>query len=274
MVRPRSAVPQRHRARFGGVPSALGPRGGGDPIDTQNPYRLGSLGDLIGLLLDGWQVEHLHYADTCSLEGADGRPAAFALLVRGDAREHLYIVDDGRALSHRSLIAMFREHPHVWKRRSTGLSEMVDIPSTPPQAAEEWGAVPEPFPDALDLSPGTLRGVVPVNQTQSVDQVTISITCLERFEHGARIHYLCHAPDARSRGEMGALDVIAVDDTGRLYRVAPGERTQRGNRITGTLAVAPCVPPGTRQVTVTIGTLGHDAGDALPGPWVFPIPLE
>lgn len=227
------------------------------------------------LVLDGWQVEALHYADTCLLEGAAGGPAAFVVLVRADAREHIYIADDGRALSHRSLIGMFREHPHVWKRRSTGLGELSgEVPSTAPQLAEEWGSVPEPFPEALDLSPGTLRGVVPVNQTQSVDDVTISITCLERFEHGARVHYLCHAPDARAREELGAIDVIAVDDSGRLYRVAPAERIQRGNRITGSLAVAPCVPAGTRQVTITIGTLGHHTGGSVPGPWVFPIPLE
>lgn len=228
------------------------------------------------MLVDGWQVEHLHYADRCSLDGADGCPAAFIVLVRADTREHIYIVDDGRAYSHRSLIALFREHPHVWKRRSSGLHEMAaTVPPGPPREAKEWGEIPEPFPDALDMSPGSLRGVVPVNQTQSVDDTTIALTSLERFERGARAHYLCHAPEARIREELGALDVIAVDDSGRLYRVEPCARVQRGNRITGALALAPALPADTRQVTITIGTLGHDgSGDSLPGPWVFPIALE
>jgi len=245
-------------------------------IEPLSPYRLGSLADLVGLILDGWQVEHLHYADACELEGARGGPAAFVVLARGDGREHLYIVEDGRSMSHRSLIAQFREHPHVWKRRSTGMHELAaTVPATPPRAPEEWGTVPESFPHTLDLSPAALRGVCAVNQTQSVDDVTITITSLERFEQGARLHYLCHAPVARAREELGALDVIAVDDAGRLYRVAPAGRTQRGNRIVGTLALAPAIPAATRALTVTIGTLGHDgSGAALPGPWVFPIPLE
>jgi hypothetical protein len=247
-----------------------------DAIEPPSPYRLGSLADLVGLILDGWQVEHLHYADACRLEGARGGPAAFVVLARGDGREHIYIVEDGRAMSHRSLVAQFRDHPHIWKRRSTGMHELAaTVPAAPPMAPEEWGEVPDAFPDSLDLSPAALRGVLAVNQTQSVDDVTVTITSLERFEQGARLHYLCHAPMARAREELGALDVIAVDDIGRLYRVAPCGRTQRGNRIVGTLAVAPGIPASARALTVTIGTLGHDgSGAALPGPWVFPIPLE
>ncbi len=248
------------------------------PISSQSPYRLGSLGDVVHLLVEGWQVERLHYADTCSYEGADGCPAAFISLTRADARESLYVVDDGRAYSHRSLVALFREHPHVWKRRTTGSGAeeaAASVPPGPPQAAGEWGEVPRPFPEALDFSPAALRGVVPVNQTQSIDDTTIALTCIERFERGARAHYLCHAPEARAREALGAIDVIAVDDQGRLYEVAPWGRTQRGNRITGSLALAPAVPAGSRRLTITIGTLGHDGpGDSLPGPWVFPIPLD
>jgi hypothetical protein len=233
---------------------------------------------VVHLLVEGWQVERLHYADTCEYEGADGCPAAFVTLTRADAREALFVVDDGRAYSHRSLVALFREHPHVWKRRSSSSGPVpleAEVPSAPPRVAAEWGEVPQPFPDALDLSPGTLRGVVPVNQTQSVDDTTIAITCVERFAHGARAHYLCHSPQARTREALGAIDVIAVDDRGRLYEVAPWGRTQKGNRITGSLAIAPAIPMDTRQVTITIGTLGHDgAGGALPGPWVFPIALD
>ena len=220
----------------------------------------------------------MEYADRCRLEAADGAPAAFMVLARPDGRQHLYVVDDGRAFSHRALIALFREHPHVWKRRSSGMPELAAaaaVPAGAPMEPEEWGEVPDAFPDGLDLSPASLRGVVAVNQTQSVDDVTITITSLERYEGGARVHYLCHAPAARDREELGALDVIAVDDRGHLYRVAPAGRVQRGTRIVGTLALAPCIPQAARTVTVTIGTLGHDgSGAELPGPWVFPITLE
>lgn len=273
-MRPRPTGIRHRGARY--HPDAPSPTESERAIDPESPYRLGSLADLVGLLLDGWQVAHLHYADACHLEGARGGPAAFVVLSRADGLEHLYIVDDGRALSHRSLVAQFREHPHVWKRRSTGIHELAaTVPAAPPLAAEEWGEVPPAFPDGLDLSPASLRGVCVVNQTQSVDDVTITITSLERFDQGARVHYLCHAPAQKARAELGALDVIAVDDGGRLYRVAPAGRTQRGNRIVGTLAMAPAIPADVRAVTVTIGTLGHDgSGAELPGPWVFPITLE
>jgi hypothetical protein len=218
----------------------------------------------------------MHYADRCDLDGARGGPAAFFALCRSDQSRHLFLVDDGRALSHRSLLALFREHPHVWKHRSArSIGETSAVPEAPPRAPEEWGTVEEPFPASLDLSPTTLRGVVCVNQTQSIDGVTLAVTSLERFAGGARAHYLCHAPGRRFREEAGALDAIAVDDGGRMYRVAALERRQRGIRIEGSLALGPAVPADARMVTITIGTLGPDAGgEGLPGPWVFPIPLD
>src|SRR5688572_31607127 len=79
-------------------------------------YKLGSLGDLVELLIDGWQIEHLHYADRCG-QASGGSPAgAFIELTRPDqGRYGLYIQDDGRAFSHRALVALFRESPHIWK---------------------------------------------------------------------------------------------------------------------------------------------------------------
>jgi len=244
-------------------------------IEHIDPYRLGSLGDLIELLLAGWQIEHLHYADRCGLEGGEDVPGAFFGLTRSDQHEHMYLVDDGRSMSHRALLGLFRDHPHVWKHRNGRQIEHLTVPEAPPRPPEQWGDVPESFPAGIALCPTTLRGVVCVNQTQSIDGVTLALTSLERYEGGARAHYLCHAPERRFRDEAGALDAIAVDDQGRMYRVAPLERRQRGFRIEGSLVLAPAVPHDARTLTLTIGTLGPGADDrGVPGPWVFPIPLD
>ncbi len=239
-----------------------------------NPYRLAGLADLVGLLLDGWQVSRLHYADRCSLEGARDGAAAFVGLSRGDERDHLFLVDDGRTLSHRAVIRQFRDHPTVWKRTVAGPEELMGtIPEAPPQPAHEWGAVPEPFPDALELSPGNLRAVQPVQQVQCASGVSIALTCLERFTDGARLHFVCHAPHAAAWAEMTLGDVVAVDEDARMYRVAVGALTQHGTRFSGTLYVAPPPSAGTRHLTVTVGAFGRDA-DRVLGPWVFPIVIE
>jgi hypothetical protein len=233
-------------------------------------FELASLGDLMELLLDGWRIDRLHYADR---SGAAGPPAAYVDLVRGASeRRGVYVPDDGRALSHRALVALFRDAPGIWKHRSAD--------SIPPAegggiAPEEWGTVPEPFPEALAFGPSTLRGVVPVGQVQSVAGLDIALTALERHDEGARLRFMCRASDAATRRRMAVLDVIAVDDAGRLYRVACTERAPGGNRLEGAFALAPAIPESVALLTVTIGTVGDEggAGPSVPGPWVFPIPL-
>jgi hypothetical protein len=240
-------------------------------LDDQH-FRLGSLGDLMELLAEGWRIEKMQYADRSE---PSGPPAAYFSLVRGGSEVRgVFVPDDGRALSHHALVEMFRDHPAVWKHRSFAT---VDPPGTdPPEAPpEEWGEVPEPFPDAVVLVPATLREVVPVSQAQSAGGLDIALVALERHDGGARIGYLCHASDARTRGEMQMLDVIAVDDGGRRYRVAASDSRPEGNRLQGSLVVAPAIPEGVRRLTVTIGTV-RDDGDGprlTSGPWVFPIPL-
>ena len=119
-------------------------------------FELASLGDLVELLIEGWRIDRLHYADR---SGAAGPPAAFLDLVRGPGeRRGVYVPDDGRALSHRALVALFREAPGIWKHRSPDAIPLAEDAATSP---EEWGAVPEPFPEALAFGPATLRGVVP-----------------------------------------------------------------------------------------------------------------
>jgi hypothetical protein len=235
-------------------------------------FELASLGDLMELLLDGWRIDRLHYADR---SGAAGPPAAYVDLVRG-AGEHrgVYVPDDGRALSHRALVALFRETPGIWKHRSPDSIPPPEVGAgaTPP---EEWGAVPEPFPQALVFGPATLRGVVPVGQVQSVAGLDIALTALERHDDGARLRFMCRASDAATRRRMSVLDVIAVDDSARLYRVACTESVPVGNRLEGAFALAPAIPETVALLTVTIGTVGDEAGPdrSVPGPWVFPIPL-
>jgi hypothetical protein len=234
------------------------------------------LTDLVGLLLDGWQIAHLRYADHCDVPGGPVAPAAFIGLERSDSQAWIVIIDDGRSLSHRSLIMLFGDHPNVWKHRSGAhIDRAMPAPDTPPLPAEQWGAVPDAFSGDLDLSPAGLRGVVCVNQSQAIDGVTVAITSLERFADGARAHYLCHAPGRRFREQAGALDAIAVDDAARMYRVASRTRRQQGNRIEGSLVLVPAVPHDARTLTITIGNLGPGSdGEPQPGPWVFPIGLE
>jgi hypothetical protein len=234
-------------------------------------FELAGLGDLMELLVDGWRVEHMHYADRCP---GSGPPAAFFDLSRGAGeRRSVYVPDDGRAYSHRALVALFRESPHIWKHRVAGTIADLDAPDAP--LLEDWGTVPEPFPEALSFGPGSLRDVVPVNQVQSVDGLDIALVALERHDDGARLRYMCHASGARTRREMRVLDVIAVDDGARRYRVAPIDSRPEGNRLQGAFVLAPAIPQSARRLTLTIGTLREEGGDQEPlsGPWVFPIPL-
>ncbi|CAN0459869.1 unnamed protein product, partial [Phaeothamnion confervicola] len=134
----------------------------------------------------------------------------------------------------------------------------------------------EPFPDALAFAPRSLIGVVAVNQTQSIGGLDIALVALERHEDGARLQYMCQASDARTRAEMCLLDVIAVDDAGRRYRVACLQNPPAGNRLDGALVIAPAIPADARRLTVTVGTV-WDPGEGnvqTSGPWVFPIPLS
>lgn len=235
-------------------------------------FELASLGDLMELLLDGWRIDRLHYADRSA---ASGPPAAFLDLVRGAGeRRGVYIPDDGRALSHRALVSMFREAPSIWKHRS---ADAIPSPEAgDPTPAEEWGAVPEPFPEALAFGPATLRAVVPVNQIQSVEGLDIALTALERYEDGARLRFMCRASGAQTRRRMSVMDVIAVDDLARLYRVACAETRPMGNRLEGAFALAPAIPGDVAMLTVTVGTMGEEGvpASSAPGPWVFPIRLS
>ena len=234
-------------------------------------FELASLGDLVELLVDGWRIARLHYADR---SGAAGPPAAFLDMVRGPGeRRGVYVPDDGRALSHRAFVALFREAPGIWKHRSPdAIPPPDDAAATAP---EDWGVVPEPFPEALAFGPATLRAVVPVGQVQSVAGLDIALTSLERHDQGARLRFMCRASDAATRRRMSVLDVIAVDDSARLYRVACAETAPEGNRLEGSFALAPAIPEGVARLTVTIGTVGDEGGSerSVPGPWVFPIPL-
>lgn len=236
----------------------------------QERFELASLGDLMELLVEGWRIARMHYADRSE---ASGPPAAFFELTRRGERRGVYVPDDGRALSHRALVSLFRESPHIWKHRSPDTIAPSAGDEPPPR--DGWGEVPEPFPQALAFSPATLREVVPVNQVQSVEGLAIALTALERHDAGARLRYMCHASDDAGSRDMGVLDVIAVDDAGRLYRVAPVESRAEGNRLEGAFAVAPAIPQEVGRLTVTIGTV-IDAGagpERVSGPWVFPIPL-
>lgn len=239
-------------------------------------YELAGIGDLVQMLIEGWQVSHMYYADRCDPLGPEGVAGAFIDLRRsGDERAGLCIPADGRTFSHESLVALFREQDGIWKHRSPESFPEIDIPSAPPQQADEWGEPVTPFPEGLVLTPSTLRGVLPVNQMQTVDDLTIAITCLERFADGARARYIAQAAGHRSRAHLKVFDPAVIDDRGRMYQVAGISEEVRGNHAGGAILIAPAPPRDCRRLTLTIGTVGAAADDpaAAAGPWVFPITL-
>ena len=130
----------------------------------QEPYRLGSLGDLVELLVDGWEITGMHYSETCAdLDVPEGKAAAFVSLMRPDAgAQGLFIPDDERTFSHRALLAVFRESPHIWKYRNpdTIHARLAELATTERPDPESWQDVPDPADVRLDVSPSTLQGVV------------------------------------------------------------------------------------------------------------------
>lgn len=236
---------------------------------SEGAFELASLGDLMEMVVEGWTIAKMHYADRSE---PSGPPAAYFALTRGpEETRGVFIPDDGRAFSHRSLVALFRDHPAIWKHRSP---DTIDGPGAEGGIpAEEWGTVPARFPDDLVFEPSSLRDVVTVGQVQSIAGLDIALVALERHETGARLQYMCHASDQRTRAEMCMLDVIAVDDAGRLYRVACTQGEPVGNRLDGSLVIAPPIPADVRRLTVTVGTVLDASEGTTSGPWVFPIPL-
>jgi len=90
------------------------------------------------------------------------------------------------------------------------------------------------------------------------------------------------------RATLGAILVITIaiaavlcvsaatpgDEAGRLYRGAGTPGGPEGNRLEGSLGIAPPIPADVRRLTVTVGTLLDASGEQpIPGPWVFPIRL-
>ena len=232
-------------------------------------HHLGSLGDLVEFLIDGWRIEAMHYADRSGPGGADGAPAAFFDLTRGgDERYRICIPDDGRALSHRALVNAFRERPQIWKHRSPASIPFPEADALRP--VEEWGPVPEPFPAAIEIGPTTLREVIGIRQIQTIEGTTVALTHLERHVEAALARFVVDVPDG---GHVDARDLLVVDDVGRMYEAASlACRTLPGG-VDGAIAIAPQIPGDARTLTVTIGTLELRAAERAEGPWVFPIPL-
>lgn len=246
------------------------PTGLGATITTGDRHHLASLGDLMEFVVDGWRIEGMHYADRSGPGGADGAPGAFFDLARGpEERFRLCIPDDGRALSHRSLVGMFRERPRIWKYRSPGSIPLPREDELRP--VEEWGPVREPFPAALDTGPGALRDVAAVRQIQTVDGATVALTALERYEDGALARLLVTGPGA---DPCTPEDLLVVDDGGRIYRSAALAPRHLPTSVDAALAIGPAIPADARSVTVTVGTLRDGEGQTHPGPWVFPISLS
>ena len=231
------------------------------------------------MIVDGWQVDRLHYADDCALSGDDPHvPAAFIELVRPDqGRYGIYIPDDGKAFSHRALISLFRECPHIWKHRGADrIHQMaLDVPMATPHEQAEWSEVVDPFPGALIFSPGTLRGVDGIDQTQSVGDMTVALTALERYRDGARLRFLIQAPDARKRKHMQLIGLEVTDDNARRYTTALIDDNHDANRVDGAYAIGPGIPSDVREITIRVAAVGDPKreAEAAQGPWTFGVQL-
>jgi len=142
-----------------------------------------------------------------------------------------------------------------------------------PHHTDEWGEVVEPFPGAIVFSPGTLRGVVAIDQTDSVGDVTVSLTVLERYSDGARLRFMVQSGEARKRKQMNLVGVQVTDDQGRRYRTALLEMSHEGSRVEGALALAPAIPRNVAHLTVSVAAVGDQKkpADAAAGPWEFPV---
>ncbi|MBM3633848.1 MAG: hypothetical protein FJW99_00900 [Actinobacteria bacterium] len=250
---------------------------GGVPIATEERYRPGSLADLIEMIIDGWQVDRLHYADDCAMcDGDPHVPAAFIELTRPDqGRYGICIHDDGKALSHRALISLFRECPHIWKHRSAArIHQMAaDVPMATPYEQADWSEVVDPFPGALVFSPGTLRGVDAIDQTRSAGQITVALTTLERFRDGARLRFLIQAPEARKRRQLQVIGLEVTDDRGRVYTTVLLDENHDGSRLDGAFAIGPGIPSDAGDLSVRIAAIGDPKkeSDATQGPWAFDV---
>ncbi len=227
---------------------------------------------MIELIVDGYTVEHLSYADRSGAGGSAGPPAAFIALARGAEREFRYVPEDDRGYSHRALVALLRERPHIWKHRSPE-SAASSVSDAGP--ATEWNEPDELFPDSLPLDATRLRGVVAVNQSQAIEAITVSATSLERFEDGARLRLLVQDDDLDRRSELCAMDVVAVDDRGRMYRVATNQTARGMGAVDAEILVGPAPPRDVGRLTVAVGAVGDvdDAAATVSGPWIFPIEL-
>ena len=193
-------------------------------------------------------------------------------------RYGIYIPDDGKAFSHRALISLFRECPHIWKHRSAErIHQMAqDVPMATPHDSDEWGEVVEPFPGALVFSPGTLRSVIAIDQTGSVGDVTVAFTVLERYADGGRLRFMIQSGEVRKRKHMHLVGLEITDDRGRSYRTAVLEDSHEGNRVEGALALAPAIPRDVSDLTIRVAGVGdpRKPDDAAGGPWVFPVQMS
>lgn len=232
------------------------------------------------MIIDGWQVDRLHYADDCAMSDDDPHvPAAFIELVRPDqGRYGIYIPDDGKALSHRALISLFRECPHIWKHRGADrIHQMAaDVPMATPYEQADWSEVVDPFPGAVVFSPGTLRGVDAIDQTQSIAEVTVALTALERYRDGARLRFLIQAPDSRKRKQMQLIGLEVTDDRGRRYTTALLDENHDGSRLDGVYAIGPGIPADAGEISVRIAAIGDvkKESEATQGPWAFDVQIS
>ena len=145
-----------------------------------------------------------------------------------------------------------------------------------PHEQADWSEVVDPFPGAVVFSPGTLRGVDAIDQTQSVGEVTVALTALERYRDGARLRFLIQTPDARKRRQMQMIGLEVTDDRGRRYTTALLDENHDGSRLDGVYAIGPGIPADAGELSVRIAAIGDakKESEATQGPWAFDVQIS
>ena len=226
-----------------------------DDARTSSPC----LGDLIELLVEGWRIDADAVRRPLAGVGRRRRPTSPSRAASTRRAGVLRARRRPGALPPRPRRAVPREPgdleaPLLRDGRRAGARG-------PPTRRRTGARCPSPSRTPLVLGAGDpARASCPVSQAQSAGGLDIALVALERHDGGARLRYMCHASDARTRGEMRMLDVIAVDDGGAaLPRGARPSAQPRATACEGDLVVAPAIPQDVRPPD------GHDRDGARRG---------
>ena len=203
-------------------------------------YRRGSLGDLIQLVIDGWEIVHLHYGDVCGDPGMEvDSAAAFVILRRPDSGlRGIYIPDDERTLSHRGLVEIFRQSPRIWKHRTADavrqrLKEQIESEST----RDRRNGTSSIRRTCRWTQPTELVDVIGLGQVETIEGVTVACSPSNATAPSPRPLSGAHRGQHEPRVARGPGRLV-VDNVGRRYRSA-SVGVERPEAPEGVIALTP-----------------------------------